>query len=137
MHILREETDDSLEHGPDGPRGVPLLRVILRDSEADLGICLKPAIFVHEYDIWRFEGVLVGKQDLSVIYSFMELCIFWSLEGEVPVIKIILKRSSMQVGQFFSLKFPELAHDALLADVCRLHILIIITHHKEYAISSG
>ena len=103
VHVLREETDDGLKHGPDGPRRVPLLRVILRDSQADLGVGLKPAVFVHEYDIWRFEGVLVGKQDLSVIDAFMKLCIFWSLEGEVPVVKVILKGSSMQVGQFFSL----------------------------------
>lgn len=103
MHILRKETDDSLEHGPYGPRRVPLLRVILRDSEADLGIGLKPSIFVHEDDIWRLEGVLVRKQYLAVIDAFMELCIFWALEGEVPIVKIILKRSRMQVGQFFSL----------------------------------
>lgn len=103
MHILRKETDNSLEHGPYGPRRVPLLRVILRDSQADLGVGLKPSIFVHEDDIWRLEGVLVGKQDLTVIDAFMELCIFWALEGEVPVVKIILKRSCMQVGQFLCL----------------------------------
>ena len=98
MHIFRKETDDCLKHGPNRPRRVPLLRVVLRDSEADLGIGLKPSVFIHENDIWRLEGILIGKQDLSVIDPFVELCIFGALEGEVPVVEVVLKRSSVEVG---------------------------------------
>lgn len=90
MHIFCEKTDNCFKHGPNRPRRVPLLRMILCDGEANLGIGLKPSIFIHEDDIWRFEGILIGKQDLAVIYPFMELCTFRALEGEVPGVKIVL-----------------------------------------------
>lgn len=61
LYIFGKETDDGFEHSTYSPGGVPLFGVILRDGEAYFGIGLEPSVFVHEDDIRRLEGVLVGE----------------------------------------------------------------------------
>lgn len=90
LHIFSEETDDGFEHGADSPCGVPFFRMVLRDGEADFGVGLKPSIFVHKDDIRRFEWILIGQEDLTVVYSFMKVAVFWTLKSEVPCVEIIL-----------------------------------------------
>lgn len=64
---LVEQTDDCLQHGPDGPSRIPLLSVVLSDRQAYLGIYLKAAVFVVEDDVWRLEGILKRKQYLTMV----------------------------------------------------------------------
>jgi len=63
--------------------------MILCDGETYFGSSLKSAIFIHEYYIWRFEWILEGEQDLSVVDALMKLCVLWSLDGKVPVVEVI------------------------------------------------
>jgi hypothetical protein len=84
LDVLGKQTDDCLEHGSDGPGGIPFLRMVLSDGEAYLGINLEPSILVHEDDIWRLEGVFIWEEDLAVVQSLMELGVNGSPEGEVP-----------------------------------------------------
>ena len=83
--------------------------MVLGDGEAYFGVCLEPSVFVHEDDIWRFEGVLIGQQNLSVVESLVEFCVFWSLEGEVPGVEVTRQRLSLQVGQFLLVELPDLS----------------------------
>lgn len=98
--------------------------MVLGDGEADFCVGFEPSVFVHEDDVWRFKGVLVGEKDLSVIESLMELCVFWSLEGEVPSVEVVGEGSGFEVGQLFLLQFFYFCHDALIADISWLHDLI-------------
>jgi hypothetical protein len=74
--------------------------VVLGDGETYFGVGLKSAVFVHEHDVWRHERVFVGEEDLAVIESFVEFCVFWALDGEVPVVDVVGEWRCDQVGQF-------------------------------------
>ena len=89
LHVFSKQTDYSFQHCPDSPSGVPFLWMVLSDCETYFGIGLKSAVFVHEYDIWRFERVFVREQDLSVIESFVKFCVFWTLYCEMPVVNVV------------------------------------------------
>ena len=71
--------------------------MILCDSQTYFSIGLEPSIFVHENNIWRLEGVFIGQDNLSVINSFMELCVFRTKDCEMPVVQIVLKWCSEQM----------------------------------------
>ena len=71
--------------------------MILSNSKTDFSVDLKSSVFIHEDNIRRFERILVGKQDLTVVQSLMKLCILRSLEGEMPSVKIIRQGSSLKI----------------------------------------
>jgi len=108
LDILCEEANDSLKHGSDSPGRVPLLRMVLCDSEAYFGVDLKSSIFVHEHNVWWFEGILVGQQNLSVVESLMELSIDGSSESEMPGVNIIRKRASSHVFRLIVVQLFDL-----------------------------
>ena len=105
--------------------------MILRNSQADLSVSFEPPILIHEHDVWRFERVLIRQQNLTVVNSFMKLCVLGSLNGEVPGVDVIGEGLRSEVGQFFLCEFAGLSHDALFADIGRPHSENNITHHHQ------
>lgn len=137
LDVFGEEADYCFEHGAYGPCGVPLFGVVLGDGEADFGVGLKPAVFVHEDDIWGLEGVLVGQQNLSVIDALVKVGVFGPLEREVPRVDIVFEGSRSQVGQLFLPELLRLGHNALLADIARLHMCENINVCMIFAVKSN
>ncbi len=64
--------------------------MVLRNSQTYLGVDLEPCILVHEYNIWWLEGILKGKEDLSVVESLMEVGVLGTLDGEMPCVDVVL-----------------------------------------------
>jgi hypothetical protein len=91
--------------------------VVLSDGKADLGVDLKPTVFIREDDIRWFEGILKGQQDLSMVDTFMVIRVFGPSESEMPDVDIVLKGTGLQVIYFVFLHHVELAEDALSIDV--------------------
>jgi len=63
--------------------------MILSNGETYFSIGLEATIFIHEYDVWRFEGILKRKKNGAMVNTLVKLCILWSLNGEMPCIEII------------------------------------------------
>ena len=63
--------------------------MILGDCQADFGINLKPSIFIIEDNVRGFEGVLEREENLTMVKTFMEICTFGPLNGEMPGIYVI------------------------------------------------
>lgn len=85
-----KETYDCLEHGSDGPGRVPFFSMILCDCQANFSVDLKSTILVEKHDIWRFEGILEGQEDLTMVDSFMEVSVLGSTESKMPSVKVSL-----------------------------------------------
>ena len=96
--------------------------MVLGDGEAYFGVCFEPAVFVHEHDVWRFEGILIREEDLAVVYALVEFGVLRALDGEVPGVDVVGQGLGLEVAQLFLGEFLGLAHDALLADVRRSHL---------------
>ena len=108
--------------------------MVLGDGEADFGIDLKPPIFVHEDNIWWFEGILVRKQYLSMIQPLVKLCSFRPLKGEMPGVEIIRQRTCFQIFQLLVVKFLDLSQDPLIADIGRLHPKMFIIFSAAFEV---
>ena len=106
--------------------------MILSNSQAYFSVDFKSSVFVHEDDIRRFERILVGEENLTVVQSLVKLCIFRSLEGEMPGVKIIRQRPSLEILQFLIVQFFNLSQYSLIADICRFHSKILLRIIKFY-----
>ena len=95
--------------------------MILSDSETYFSVDFESSVFVHEDDIRRFERILVGEEDLTMVQSFVELCVFRSLEGEMPGVEIIRQRPRLEILQFLVVQFLNLGQYSLIADIRRFH----------------
>jgi len=95
--------------------------MVLSYGEADLCICFEPTVFIHEHNIWRLEGVLVREKNLTMVESFMEFCVFGSLNGEMPVVDVVWQGGCYEIAQLFFGKLFNLSHYSLLTDVSWFH----------------
>lgn len=63
--------------------------MILSNGQAYFRVGLEAAIFVHEYDVWGFEGILEWEEDCAVINAFVKLGVLWTLNREMPRVEIV------------------------------------------------
>jgi hypothetical protein len=52
---------------------LPVLRVIGRDAETNLGAHFESSVLGQKDDVGRLEGVLGGEKDASMVYTPLEV----------------------------------------------------------------
>ena len=57
--------------------------------QADFLAHFETTVWGEDDDVWRFHGVLRGKNDPAMVNSALELGITWTTHSEVPLEKVV------------------------------------------------
>lgn len=85
VFVHRHEGDEGLQDIPDGPRWLPVLRVIVREGQADLLLHLESATRCQEHNVGRLEGIAAGQGDNTMVEATLEGGLRGASDREVPL----------------------------------------------------
>jgi len=94
-----------------------------RNTEANLGIGLKPSVGREHHDIRRLEGVIRRKENPAVVTTASKIRVIGATNGKVPFKQIILEWLSHKHGAGFSLELSVFLHDPLDRGMVEIGIL--------------
>lgn len=103
----RHEGGEGGEGSADAPGGLPVLRVVGGDGEADIDASLEAAVGSEELDPGGFVWVLSREGETAVVHATFELCSVWPAECEVPLAQVIFERLNGE-GTFLTFLLMQL-----------------------------